>query len=180
MHTMDRCRTTLLVSLTVNGLSLSVVGQTDAVTQGDGLIAPKTGRILSFRMSDSVRTECNKDHLSGNDSDCVAMNRDLTILAEQPRDEAWAKRTEQAFREWIKSNGSKYTIRSLECRQTLCAVEVSSTTSSETSGAWPYEFWRRANVLPAFGGREPKLYGFETDALGSKIVVGVTLFERRI
>jgi hypothetical protein len=171
-----------LVLLALTGLLLippSVHSQTVAATQGDSLISLSAPLGMSFRTSDSVRTECHNNLLKGNDLGCAEMDRELVIMANERRDEVWAKRTERTFREWIESNGSDYTIRSLECRRTLCAVEISSTTTGETAKAWSYAFWRKANLLPAFGGRSPKIFGFEKDAEGAKVVVGVYLFQRR-
>ena len=46
-------------------------------------------------------------------------------MEKEPRDERWADRAEGDLRKYFLSEG-KYKIRALECRQTLCAVEVRS------------------------------------------------------
>jgi hypothetical protein len=76
-----------------------------------------------FSTSVSSLTKCER----GNDI-CTEVYAKLSQLAREPRDNAWASQTETNIQNQIESLGlDKFAIRNLECRTSVCAVEVSST-----------------------------------------------------
>lgn len=78
-----------------------------------------------FSVSASVRTMCKRDNII-----CPEVYKKLSQLVQEPRDNAWASQTETNIQGQIESLGpDKYVIRNLECRTSVCAVEVSSTDS---------------------------------------------------
>lgn len=71
---------------------------------------------LSLTVTDSCESELGH---------CEDEYRLLSRMEKEPRDERWADRAEGDLRKYFLGEG-KYKIRALECRQTLCAVEVGS------------------------------------------------------
>lgn len=76
-----------------------------------------------FRVSDSVVKDCR--HLM--ERGCQALDEFLGLMAAQSRDPDWAARTEARLARVLTRGGRRdYQIRALECRSSLCAIEVAS------------------------------------------------------
>ena len=78
---------------------------------------------IPFPVSASVEAYCiNKAPLH-----CEREHQALAKMAQQPRDEAWAAKTESQIQDEVISQGPGiYSIRNIECRSSICAVEVKS------------------------------------------------------
>jgi hypothetical protein len=62
---------------------------------------------------------------------CLEATRILALMAAEPRDSAWADRTESALSKWIESLASEgATARNVECRLSWCIVELGSANKS--------------------------------------------------
>jgi hypothetical protein len=75
-----------------------------------------------FPVSASVTARCTRDKIV-----CPHVYKKLAQFTQESRDNAWAAQEEADIQTQIESLGpDKYSIRNLECRTTICAVEVSS------------------------------------------------------
>jgi hypothetical protein len=60
---------------------------------------------------------------------CPAISNHLRIFRGEDRDQAWAARTETALRHVVETrDGGRFVVRSVECRTTICLLEVVSPT----------------------------------------------------
>jgi hypothetical protein len=120
-----------------------------------------------FPLSESVRRTCEKMAIF-----CKKGEALLAALAEEPRDERWAATTEDMIRREItRKEFSPQTIRGLECRRTICAVEATTQTAM-------IRFGDEIN----FGHVRSDgsfLFGQETHAPGDRVLVFVRFFYRR-
>jgi hypothetical protein len=78
---------------------------------------------LPFPTSPSVNATCQLSSIRDS-SLCNAIRDTLSRLAEEPRDVAWANKIESELQDYIESKG--FAVRDIECRQSLCAAEVTS------------------------------------------------------
>jgi len=77
-----------------------------------------------FPMSDSVDAACKS---LSHPVLCDRLRHDLSEMAHQPRDPAWASDTEAKLQSLVESQKPHaYSVRNVECRETLCALEVVS------------------------------------------------------
>jgi len=83
---------------------------------------------VPFPVSASVEAGCNgKFH---DLPSCRRVFERLRIMTQEPRDRAWATRMEGKIQDTILSEGpGGFGVRNVECRQTICAVEVISSLS---------------------------------------------------
>jgi hypothetical protein len=120
----------------------------------------------SFPLSDSVKSGCS------NTPDLCAREYELlTKMAEERRDPAWASAMEEKLRHWIEVEPDRYAIRALECRQTVCAVEVAS-----IMGRFPgptYQEQRGSKLSDEAG-----YFGYERNEYGATVTVTLRIFER--
>jgi hypothetical protein len=121
-----------------------------------------------FSVSKALVAACKRD-----DSLCPGMYKTLTKLAQEPRDNAWASQTEAIIQNQIESQGpDKYSIRSLECRTTVCAVEV-------TSLFGPYSGLRYSDdVKYSLRTGLGTVGAYETDPFGARVTVTLMTFTR--
>jgi len=84
-----------------------------------------------FPMSASVDAGCKSVTLSGRGAICDRLRHDLSVMAHEPRDEAWAADIEAKLQNLIDSQISDdLSIRNVECRTTYCALELAQIRSS--------------------------------------------------
>ena len=121
-------------------------------------------------MSSSVAGTCERDSQA---SDlCASEHAILSKFSRERRDSAWADLVEGELRDYLRSvGGGKFTIRSLQCRTTVCAAEV---TSSERMPLILTNRRLREKLRSGYGA-----YGYETDSAGARITVSLALYERR-
>ncbi|SRR6266404_3925032 len=121
----------------------------------------------AFSVSASVTTTCKRDKIM-----CPEVYKKLSQLVEEPRDNAWASQTEANIQGQIESLGlDRYSIRNLECRTSVCAVEVESTASQYLG----IEFYYMVKYSLTQG---LATTAFETDSSGARIYVTLMTFSR--
>lgn len=80
-----------------------------------------------YVLSESVKQECARiAHLAK--ADCNDHLTAIARLASEVRDPAWADATEESIRSIVDSQPG-FRVRSLECRSSVCALEIESPTS---------------------------------------------------
>jgi len=79
----------------------------------------------SFPLSQSIRDQCEESGRQATNTICDSLYRALAAMAEEPVDSQWAFAIEAQLRAKITGAG-QYTVRSVECRTTTCAIEVVS------------------------------------------------------
>lgn len=132
------------------------------VSEGDSVIGNP------FPTSASVQDSCKKN------PDCDRVNAGLKEMAEEPRDVSWATNMEDQLRDYSASFGSgKYTIRAVECRESLCAIEVASVYGI-LPPALPY-----GSSLDRQLSSWDSWTGHETDQLGAQVTVTLLIYRRR-
>ena len=75
-----------------------------------------------FTVSASVENDCKLDKTV-----CSLVSQQLEKFSQEGRDTAWADQAEADLQDYIASRGTgKFLIRNIECRATICVVEVAS------------------------------------------------------
>jgi hypothetical protein len=79
-----------------------------------------------FQVSDSIIRRCDAQAAEG--SSCWRMFKFLEEFSREDRDPDWAGRAAQMLRTYLTDTlHNQYALRSVECRKTLCALEVVAT-----------------------------------------------------
>jgi hypothetical protein len=68
---------------------------------------------------------------------CKKFYVDLAQMAKEPRDSAWANDMEAKLQAYIEQEFKDALIRNIDCRTSLCAIEV-ETTDVRISAVFPY------------------------------------------
>jgi hypothetical protein len=122
----------------------------------------------SFQVSNSVDSRCKHEP-----SLCADVLRNLAKLASEPRDNRWAAEMEKLIQTNITEQEQKqYSIRNIECRMSVCAVEVASIFG-------PYLIGRDDQLHTSLRPGLATLGAYETDASGARVTVTVETFTRR-
>jgi hypothetical protein len=78
-----------------------------------------------FPMSASVDAACKTLSQRGADAICERLRHDLLVMADEPRDPAWAADMEAKLQNLIDAQKSDdISVRNVECRTTYCALEL--------------------------------------------------------
>lgn len=146
-------------------ISLSIEPE---VTDPDAVI----GR--PFPISASVESNCR--HWSKNDAGdmCGEVQQLLSKMAQEPRDPTWARKMEEALRDHVTTEEpGKFSIRAIECRTSVCAVEVESIHGPYLGGIYPDHPASKdlSTWLP--------IRAYETNEYGARVTVTVMTFTRR-
>lgn len=125
-----------------------------------------------FPVSSSVTTSCRAISGGGDDA-CGNTWEPLRRMEQEPRDSAWANEMESMLGDHLASGDvGKFRIRAVECRTTICVVEVES-----MSGPYFGSFDRDAPLFkvlyPGIGA-----HGYETDPSGTRITVTLMPYTR--
>lgn len=97
----------------------------------------------------------------------------LQQFAQEPRDPAWATDIEAKLRHRVMTvEPGKFLVRSVECRTSLCALEVAS-----IYGRYPRS--ASDDVLSDGLFHSDSIFGYETDSSAARITITLALFERR-
>jgi hypothetical protein len=121
-----------------------------------------------FNVSPSVSSRC-KGFLN-----CDEISKKLSDMAREPRDKAWATEMETKLQDEVMSQGpDKYSIRNIECRASICALEVAS-----VFGTYIGPGYGDSLNLSLSNGIDT-MWGYEIDARGVKTTVTLTTFTRR-
>jgi hypothetical protein len=178
---MDRHGIALLLIL---GLSTLAIGEQTARSQDNmqPLTATQDARTdlrveglevgRAFPLSPSVRRECEPQPVRN--YTCETLMSELAKLSAEPRDRAWASETEKRLRAGVLRGSTEVTIRALECRQSLCAIETASRTFEAG-----YQATSRALLAENGLVRVQELIASETDENGTRVVVLAQVFLRR-
>lgn len=121
-----------------------------------------------FPISESISASCRGE---GKGSPCMEVVELLAQLAEEPRDPRWATETEASLREWL-SHSSEFTIRAIECRTSLCAVEVASLYG-------PLAGFKYGDSPHGKLFNWISMFGYEADPSSARVTVTVQMFKRR-
>jgi hypothetical protein len=123
---------------------------------------------IPFPVSPSVDARCK---LIKKVDLCERQHNMLAKMAQEPRDNSWATKTEALIQDEVMSEKpGVYSIRNIECRSSLCAVEVESLSDAYVGES--YDFLNPNNLVDGFRmGGAP-----ETDDLGRQVSVTFLLF----
>ena len=130
---------------------------------------------VPFPVSASIQPGCAKwDLCLGS---CTAAFNRLATMKDEPRDLDWAPKMEQKIQDEIVSEGGGgFGVRNVECRRTICALEVISRLSPPW-GAYstpPLEFLNPNKLFSNVCGYSPS----ETDESGVKTTVTLVVYRR--
>lgn len=122
---------------------------------------------IAFPVSPSVDASCKRKNIDL----CERQHHALVEMAMEPRDEAWATRTEVLIQDEVQSQGSgTYSIRNIECRSSICAIEVQSPSGAYVGAT--YDFLVSNNLVDGL-----RIVGTpETDSSGHQISVALVIF----
>jgi hypothetical protein len=82
-----------------------------------------------FKISASVKEGCKNDTI-----ECPLVMASIARLIKEPRDVGWAARMEDTIHATVDRRGSgEYVIRNLECRASICILEVECRTGTFTA-----------------------------------------------
>jgi len=139
--------------------------RSDSPAQAES-VDPSTVVGRPFPVSASVEAGCKDDLF------CQQFHELLRTFSEEPRDASWATEMESKLRDYVTVEDGQATIRGLECRTSLCLLEVTSPRGvfSGISRDSPLS-WQLFN--------ENKIWGYETDPTSARITVTVEPFTRR-
>jgi len=98
---------------------------------------------------------------------CDRANELLIEMAKEGRDEVWAAATEKLLRAYAQQEAGRFTIRALECRQTICFIETASIFGGLPDAG--YRFFADHGLK-----REYSVEAFESDDSGARLTI--TLF----
>jgi hypothetical protein len=141
-----------------------------AASQSDG--KEVIGR--PFPTSASVENGCKNLSKSGQDA-CSETHGLLARMAQEPRDPVWARGTEAKLRELILATESgKFVPRTVECRTSLCVVEVVS-----QYAPFPGDIPRDNPLSGELSLADIGIFGHERNAQGEPVTVSVVPFQRR-
>jgi hypothetical protein len=125
-----------------------------------------------FPVSPSIAAQCGVNPIP-NKKECDLVSQFLRMMSDERRDEGWASATEAKLRDHAESISSDVEIRALECRQTLCALEVATMT-----GNLDLLTWQQVLSL-GVDDRSHFLMGFEPDPSGAQKKIFLRVYERR-
>jgi hypothetical protein len=148
VDSMSTSPTEVVAAQALRGIDASVVGQ-------------------SFPVSESVVEHCKpaKPAVFRWEA-CDRVNELLVKMTEEPRDESWAEATEKLLRAYAEGEPGNFTIRSVECRKTICFIETASIV-----GGLPipdYRFLRNSGLK-----KDHPVAAFETDPTGARITISL-------
>jgi len=124
----------------------------------------------AFPVSASVKDRC--DSLgAARRIHCGETYDMLAKMQKERRDPTWASASEAMLRNLLTEEPGKFTIRHIECRTTICAVEYSAV--GATILTMSNEFLLGSGLDEGIA-----MDGFETDAAGVQLVVTVVPFTR--
>jgi hypothetical protein len=130
---------------------------------------------VPFPVSASIISGCNNEHLYV--PSCTRVLARLATMMQEPRDLAWAPGMEQKIQDEILSEaGGIFGVRNVECRLTICALEVTSQLSPPY-GVYitpPLEFINPNKLYSDVLGYSPT----ERDDSGAKITITLVVYRR--
>jgi hypothetical protein len=122
---------------------------------------------VPFPVSSAVQKTCGE--FSSSETDCHELYKARADMAQEPRDPDWAETMEAALRDVVSRESGEYVIRTIECRTSLCGVEVAS-----NYGQFPNK-----DIEPAPMSLVDKMTGYEYDAAGERVTVTFWMLRKR-
>lgn len=140
-------------------------GGQNAVAKGiDKSVA---GRL--FDVSESVKQACKTDTI-----ECPLVMQSITSMIKEPRDLQWAAAMEETIQAAVDARGSdKYVTRNLECRTSICILEVEVHVPGGFNGRYDKSVTTRLTPNAA------AISVAEYDSSGARFYVEVMDFHRR-
>jgi hypothetical protein len=132
-----------------------------------------------FPVSASVLERCGREPKDPSPA-CEVVMRDLSSMAKEAREEGWSSGMEKRLAVIVKLD-PRFILRAVECRETICAVEVASI----EAGAWPGFALPHSLVDRADPTLRDELHtdsgipGFERDSDGRRVTVTLETFTRQ-
>lgn len=121
----------------------------------------------SIAISSSIRDACNKE-----DSSCQQVLSLLKAFVEEARDSFWGDSSESTLHNLVLSTAGDFSIRGIECRSSLCVIEVESHSGPFLGG--DREIQRKQGLGVWYG-----LHAYEDDDQGETITVTLLTYKRR-
>jgi hypothetical protein len=127
-----------------------------------------------FPVSVSVENSCKRDLAEmGEGATCGKVLRLLSDMAQEPRSPAWATSMEEKLRSMVLADPKEFTIRGIECRLSLCAIEVASP-NGPYLGEQSYKDSIASGISRSIG-----MHAYEIGPSSVRITVTLLMFERR-
>jgi hypothetical protein len=121
-----------------------------------------------FPVSASVEKGCRR----GVDT-CDEVYELLLEMAQEPRDFAWATDMEAKLRDYVKNiEPDKFSIRTIECRTSLCVVEVASIHGPLFGIQYKAPLYKK--LSNSIG-----MFGYEADPSSARVTVTLLAYTRR-
>jgi hypothetical protein len=129
-----------------------------------------------FQVSASVEANCRVGIARGYGTACNRIRHDLSMMAQESRDPAWASDLEAKLQNYFeRQNLEGFSVRNIECRTSLCAIEVVATKDQPIVFVF-------ASPNPLSDQLIPPTYfanGEETDPPGAKLQTLLVTYRRR-
>jgi hypothetical protein len=127
----------------------------------------------------AISTQCKQPATLTRLIDCDKISGVLQTLVQEARDSDWAARAEAQLRKAVAADPSThdFTVRALECRTTLCVLEIAAPGHSPTTLDIAHRLPLGDGPLVAF--REPELSWVDHESSGRPTLVDVAVFVRR-
>lgn len=144
----------------------------DLIPGSDASAVDRPSARRVFPVSPSIEAQC-ATHPIPNREECDDVEDYLRKMMLQSRDETWASTTEAKLRDYATQISNDMQIRALECRETLCAMEVATVT-----GNLDLLPWREVAAL-GVDDRSHFIMGYESDQSGVQEKIVLRIYERR-
>jgi hypothetical protein len=90
-----------------------------------------------FVMSNSILVACNDPGIKGAHT-CDRLYADLAQITKEPRDVTWASDMEEKLQAYVEQTFKDASIRNIDCRTSLCAMEVQTEDPTIAAVFHPY------------------------------------------
>ncbi len=154
-----------------------VTGAESLAPSSNGVDASDSNAVIGrpFPVSVSVQEQCKASQ--SEKSICDAVNLGLATMEQEPRDPAWAPMIEERLKESLAADPRGLSIRTIECRRSLCALEVATADRSYIGPS--YEFIVDNKLFRGSWTVGDTMFGFEKDPSGATVYVIVSVLVRR-
>jgi hypothetical protein len=125
-----------------------------------------------FVVPDSILAACNDPGIKAGHI-CKGFYADLAQMAKEPRDSAWASDMEEKLQAYVEKEFKDASIRNIDCRTSLCAIEVEST-DAKIAALFPYP-----NPLTYQLIRDSWMESREKTPLGADLNIFVVIYKRK-
>jgi len=156
-----------------SGVSPKELISTEFAHESDSKQPAEGGTV--FSVSPVINVTCASLAKSGTGEICDRVMGLLSLMAKEKRNDAWAPQAEYGLQKFAEAQaGGQFSVRNIECRSSLCAIEVVSLYGQYFTGPAPYR--DPLNNLVGFTGLE--VVGTEKDADGIKVFVTLLIYKR--